>query len=471
MAKVKYNTETRVKEVDLGYESVRLCRAKFIWFEFTGLRENTEHWIFFGGKDVTSWVQTGVDEDTFRSSDRKSVYLDPGDRYITETAYPSALGGPTAASGPLVSDAAGKIYGIFFLQSNTDLSFETGVRHLRAIDIQSPNLDNSLSHADGTYEAIGKYELVADYEYTVQVPIATPPTLPINVGDGDGGGPDCGCDPGYGGDPCSGGGGGGAGGGGGDGCFIRGTQVTMADFTTKSIEDVQIGEYVIGVTGVANKVTFVEKPSTKRSPLLKNIYAPDGQQPFATMNHPMWVDGQLSAVNPSLVNFFYPWLANVSPVAKLENYILGQTDDDFVYNLWVEGDGTYMVNGYATHSILYDGGFLKNAFVEGLMTSDQISYMIHQHLKLFGTDDNSKYSSPAYGGYIFNKYVGKWNNKYFNKALAAFINTRVLSDGNRGSKWLLKNFLRGIGYTQLVVEGKKSPFNAAAILKQFKSKV
>ena len=27
-----------------------------------------------------------------------------------------------------------------------------------------------------------------------------------------------------------------------------------------------------------------------------------------------------------------------------------------LYNLWVTGDGTYIVNGFGTHSIMYDGG-------------------------------------------------------------------------------------------------------------------
>ena len=28
-------------------------------------------------------------------------------------------------------------------------------------------------------------------------------------------------------------------------------------------------------------------------------------------------------------------------------------------NLWVSGDGTYIVNGYGTHSIMYDGGLYE----------------------------------------------------------------------------------------------------------------
>ena len=38
--------------------------------------------------------------------------------------------------------------------------------------------------------------------------------------------------------------------------------------------------------------------------------------------------------------------ANVEPIKGEEEF----------YNLWVTGDGTYIVNGYGTHSIMYDGG-------------------------------------------------------------------------------------------------------------------
>ena len=39
-----------------------------------------------------------------------------------------------------------------------------------------------------------------------------------------------------------------------------------------------------------------------------------------------------------------------------------------VYNLWVTGDGTYNVNGYGTHSIIFDGGFMRNAYDQRVIT-------------------------------------------------------------------------------------------------------
>lgn len=212
------NQETRIQEVDLGYEGIRQCRPKFIWFEFTGLRENTEHWVFFGGKDVTKWIKTGMSESTWINQPRTSIYKDPGDKYVSETAYPTDLGGPDAASGPLVTDATGTLSGIFYLQSNNALSFPTGTRHLKALDVETSVDKNALSFADGIYEAIGNYKLYGEYEYTVDVPgtewvDVAPPYSGSDGGDPDGGGygGDCSCDPPD--TSCGGDGGGGDGGG------------------------------------------------------------------------------------------------------------------------------------------------------------------------------------------------------------------------------------------------------------------
>ena len=55
---VKYREETQTYETDLGYETVSICKPKFVFFEMVGLRPSTPHWIFFDGIDVTKWVNT-----------------------------------------------------------------------------------------------------------------------------------------------------------------------------------------------------------------------------------------------------------------------------------------------------------------------------------------------------------------------------------------------------------------------------
>lgn len=145
-------------EIDLGYSLINICQPKFIWFECTGLRPNTPHWIFFNGVEVTNFVRTGIDRDTFDAYPKNDPIRNPGDRYLSATSYPSELGGPTAASGPLTSSTSGVIYGLFYLQSNETVNFPTGTNLLYALDVSAFRPENSLSLAKGSYTALAQYE-------------------------------------------------------------------------------------------------------------------------------------------------------------------------------------------------------------------------------------------------------------------------------------------------------------------------
>ena len=84
------------------------------------------------------------------------------------------------------------------------------------------------------------------------------------------------------------------------------------------------------------------------------------------------------------------------------------TKDQLVYNLWVDSDGTYVVNGYGTTSIIGDGGWVKNAVKQGLI--DHV-----QAMTLMG-----ELSQPglSHGSYVVNKLAGKLDVKLFNNVLA-----------------------------------------------------
>lgn len=159
-------TKTRTVTKDLGYDLIPICRPNFIFFEFVGLRPNTPHWLFFDGVDVTKWVNTSYSISDYNTADRNSKLRNPGDAFIKSTAFPNSLGGPTAASGPLTSDAVGTIEGVFYLQSNSSISFPTGKRTLMAIDISVPDKKRSLSYATATYSAIGEYDIYTQYQET-----------------------------------------------------------------------------------------------------------------------------------------------------------------------------------------------------------------------------------------------------------------------------------------------------------------
>ncbi len=179
MTQYRLETRTRTIERDLGYDLIPLCRPKFIFFEFVGLRPNTPHWLFFDGVDVTKWVNTSYTIDDYYAADRNSTLRSPGDLYTSATAFPTSLGGPTAASGPINSNAAGTIEGVFYLQSNTTLSFPTGQREFVAIDISVLDKEKSLSYAQAVYAAIGEYEIWADDTETYQVQVAIPTPVAV----------------------------------------------------------------------------------------------------------------------------------------------------------------------------------------------------------------------------------------------------------------------------------------------------
>ena len=92
------------------------------------------------------------------------------------------------------------------------------------------------------------------------------------------------------------------------------------------------------------------------------------KKPFATINHPLYVDGVLSAVDASNSN--YTWLGEM---ADLVPHKVVPPSGETVYNLWVDGDGTYRVNKYGTTSIIGDGGWLTRMFEAGLLTQEEVT--------------------------------------------------------------------------------------------------
>lgn len=157
-------TKTKTVEKNIGYELIPVCRPKFIFFDFDGLRANTSYWMFFNNVDVTQWCNTSYSYSDFESAGRGAVFRNVGDKYIDETAFPSDLGGPTGT--PLTTDSTGRLDGVFYLQSNDDLSFPVGTSTLVAIDVSVLDKGASLSWGTVNYAARGVYDLYATYKET-----------------------------------------------------------------------------------------------------------------------------------------------------------------------------------------------------------------------------------------------------------------------------------------------------------------
>ena len=173
-------------------------------------------------------------------------------------------------------------------------------------------------------------------------------------------------------------------------CFSANTLISMADGAHKKICDIQIGEQVLGINGSINKVTFIEKvPDSSWG----YLYTPNPKfKPFITINHPIYINNQLTAVDPESVQNMYPWLG---PIKQLKDFDIVPATGDLVYNLWLTGDGTYTANGYNTHSIMHTGDFLSLAFKHGWLTQLQVSNIL-----IYFTN---KGNHIQYGAYLINK--------------------------------------------------------------------
>jgi len=171
-------------------------------------------------------------------------------------------------------------------------------------------------------------------------------------------------------------------------CFAAGTRVLMADGSVRPIEAVRPGERVRGRDGLVNRVTGVERVRLGD----RLLYGFDGGRPFVTAEHPFLTAQGWKAIDPRATRRESPHLAvgalaagdrlavatvPPSPVAETASGSLAvryappslprygfravarvtavHADPDTVlYNLLLDGDHSYVANGYVVHN--KDGG-------------------------------------------------------------------------------------------------------------------
>ena len=154
--------------------------------------------------------------------------------------------------------------------------------------------------------------------------------------------------------------------GGDDGCFIASTAVTLDNCGTKPISAIKVGDHVLSACGrKSNKVTYIEKVDWGHK---YTLYSPVKDiEPFATNNHPIIVDGEWKTIDLDYTERNHPWLK----ASKLQDAYTAGGEDIVVYNLWVDGDGTYQVNGYGTSSLIGDGGVVRHGLEQGIIDISQ----------------------------------------------------------------------------------------------------
>jgi hypothetical protein len=172
---------------------------------------------------------------------------------------------------------------------------------------------------------------------------------------------------GYGfGSPSSGAGeGGGQPGGGGDSCFVEGTLITLADNSKRVIEDIVIGDAVLGLNGI-NYVLGYDRPLLVDSFRAGNLYGFNGLEKFVTSEHPFMTKQGWKSIDPINAIIYEPKLIDLNiglleigdeiltengsyiTVDSIEHY--KDQPQQIVYNLILDGDHTYYANGLLVHN-------------------------------------------------------------------------------------------------------------------------
>lgn len=145
-------------------------------------------------------------------------------------------------------------------------------------------------------------------------------------------------------------------------CFVAGTQITMADGSTKSIEDVAIGEIVVGKDDAHNTVLEFLRPTLGETGA--TLMAFNGGKPFMASDHPVWIRGQgWKSYDPAMTYSKYSMTVDQYQVGdivetqdgvgfeihSIEEYS-DQDPDQIIYNFTLDGNNTYIADNLVVHN-------------------------------------------------------------------------------------------------------------------------
>ena len=286
--------------------------------------------------------------------------------YVTPTNSSFVATGVEGAN--LVTDSTGTVYGNFRIPNDNDLKFRVGTKRFLLLDIDDPitqtNLVTTAAHGDYSAQALDvtqrdrsinlRVPQVTTTQSTQTTTSVTPiprPRPPIrNVGQVNF-------------------------------CFVAGTQVRMADGSDKNIEDVQIGEEVLGQDNAVNKVLgFDHNPLEGRT-----LIGINDSGAFMTEDHPLMTRDGWKAYDSELVKQNKAELTHLMTngnlqigdeiltvdgswvkVTSLEIFL--DEPEQTVYNFELDGNNTYFADKMLAHNrcfiagtkVLVEDGSLKN---------------------------------------------------------------------------------------------------------------
>lgn len=154
-------------------------------------------------------------------------------------------------------------------------------------------------------------------------------------------------------------------------CFVKGVIVTLANGSKMAIEDVAVGDFVLGQNG-PNQVIAYDRPQLIIPDVRDGtLYGINGAEKFMTSEHPVMTKAGWKAIDQENAKKFEPHLSDVL-VGNLEvgdelvmedgTYTLISSIEKYtdqpqqqLYNFMLDGDHTYYVNGILVHN-KGDGG-------------------------------------------------------------------------------------------------------------------
>jgi hypothetical protein len=149
-------------------------------------------------------------------------------------------------------------------------------------------------------------------------------------------------------------------------CFVKGSLVTLADGSKVAIEDVAVGNFVLGQSG-PNEVMAHDRPQLIIPDVREGtLYGFNGIKKFITSEHPVMTKAGWKAIDQENAKKFEPHLSAIL-VGNLEvgDEIITQKGETLLvtsidkhidqeqqqlYNLMLDGDHTYYVNELLVHN-------------------------------------------------------------------------------------------------------------------------
>ena len=149
-------------------------------------------------------------------------------------------------------------------------------------------------------------------------------------------------------------------------CFVKGSKVTLANKTKIAIEDVKIGDQVLGLNGI-NTVTGYDRPMLIIDKVRSGtVYGINGLEKFVTSEHPILTNNGWKSIDMINAIIFEPHLAKLL-IGNLEigdkiltesgNYITVNSIEKYedqpqqeLYNLLLDGDHTFYLNDLLVHN-------------------------------------------------------------------------------------------------------------------------